>query len=108
MTGLLALGCSTQEVSALVNCEVNEGPTVECAIKQTSGTAKMEVCWDFTVTCSNRAWLEVVHACAKLKDGGATNARIPTDKIKVTGTCEGPTNGAITDLMINGKRVVGR
>lgn len=102
LLGLFALGCKEQ-VKAIVNCEVKDGPTVECAIKQTEGTTKIEVCWDFTVTCANKAMLDVQHACAKVKNGGATNLIIPSDKIKMTGTCEGASEAAITGMTINGK-----
>lgn len=99
--GLLVVGCK-EEVNALVNCEAKTGPTVECAVKQSKGKAEIEVCWQFVSTCANNATLETERTCAKLKDGGARNVTIPTDKIKVTGNCEGTPDARIVEMTING------
>lgn len=98
-----AVACKREEVAALVNCEVKEGPTVECAVKQTKGRSEIDVCFDFSVTCANGAALEANHICQKLKDGGARNVVVPTDKIETKGACEGATNAAVTNMTINGK-----
>jgi len=100
---LTLTGCKHEEVAALVNCQVKEGPAVECALKQTKGTSEMDVCFDFSVTCKNGATLEVEHVCQKLKNRGARNVTVPDDKIKISGACEGDANGAVTNMTINGK-----
>lgn len=101
---LATSGCK-KEVSALVNCEVTSGPAVECAVKQTKGTAKVEVCWDFRVTCASGATLEAERTCVNVKDGGATNVTIPAEKIKVTGACDGDKSAAIGNMTIDGEQV---
>jgi hypothetical protein len=96
-------GCKREEVAALVNCEVKEGPTVECALKQTKGTSEIDVCFDFSVTCTNGATLEAERVCQKLQNRGARNVTVPIDKIKMSGACEGEATGAVTNMTINGK-----
>lgn len=104
MIGLLALvGC--KKVKATVNCEVKEGPTVECVVAQTEGSSEAEVCWDFKVTCANNASLEAELTCAKVKEGGSTTVTTPTDKIKLVGKCEGERKAGIGKMTINGKVV---
>jgi hypothetical protein len=103
LVSLVVAACNREEVAALVNCEVTEGPAVECAAKQTKGRSAIEVCWDFSVTCANNATLEATHICQKLQDGGARNVVVPTEKLKMSGACDGEAKGAVTNLTINGK-----
>ena len=96
---IVSTGC--KQATANVNCEVKAGPTVDCTIAETKGTADVEICWEFKVTCANGATLEGARTCAKVKDGQTSNATIPTDKIKQTGACEGAKTAAVTNLTIN-------
>ena len=104
LVGLLALGCR-EEVNALVNCAAKEGPTVECTVKQVKGKSEMEVCWQFKSVCANKASLETERTCTKLKDGGEKTVTIATDKIKISGACEGQPNATIEGMTINGQTV---
>jgi len=97
-------GCQKQQVLANVDCEVKAGPTVDCTIAETKGTAEVEVCWEFKVTCANGATLDAARTCAKVKDGQTSTATIPTDKIKVAGSCEGEKSASVTNLTINGEK----
>jgi hypothetical protein len=97
-------GCKQEQVSTNVNCEVKSGPTVDCTIAETKGTADVEICWEFKVTCANGATLEAARTCAKVKDGQTSNATIPTEKIKSAGSCEGEKTAAVTNLTINGEK----
>ena len=97
-------GCKQEQVSTNVNCEVKAGPTVDCTVAETKGTADVEICWEFRVTCANGATLEAARTCAKVKDGQTSNATIPTDKIKSAGSCEGEKTAAVTNLTINGEK----
>jgi hypothetical protein len=100
---LQVVAACTHEVAALVDCEVTEGPVVECAAKQTQGRSAIEVCWDFSVTCANQATLEAKRICQRLQDGGARNVMVPTARLKMSGACEGEAKGAVTNMTINGK-----
>jgi hypothetical protein len=104
MSFLALTGCKQEQVTANVNCEVKAGPTVDCTIAETKGTAEVEICWGFKVTCANGATLEGTRTCAKVKDGQTANATIPTDKITSTGSCEGEKTAAVTNLTINGEK----
>ena len=98
------LGCQEQ-VNATVNCEVKQGPVVECVVAQAKGKSEVEVCWDFKVTCANNASLATETTCAKVKDGGSTTVTIPTEKIKLAGDCQGDKKAGIGQMTINGKVV---
>ncbi len=83
-----ASACKGTEVSAHVNCKVNEDTSVACTIEQTKGKAEIEVCWDFKVTCKNGATLEALGTCGNVKDGQTTELTIGADKVKMEGTCD--------------------
>src|SRR5215468_3795063 len=87
---LLALvaGCK-EKVLAKVNCEVVEGPAVDCTVTETEGKTEIEVCWDFGVRCESGATLDAPRACVTVRDGETEKKNIPMDKIKVTGRCSG-------------------
>ena len=99
---LASTGCN-QEVAATVNCKVGEGGAVNCTIAQTKGTAEIEVCWDFKVTCESGATLETSKACGTVKDGQTTSTTIPADNITVTGTCDKVKNAEVTNMSWSAK-----
>ena len=96
-------GCSQERVGVNVACEVKKGPVVECVVAQTKGTAEVEACWDFKVTCAVSGAIEAPRTCAKIKGGETTTVTIPTDKIKVSATCEGKQEQGNANLTINGE-----
>lgn len=100
---LVLAGCKGEEVAATVNCKVNEGPSIDCAVVQTKGKSEIEVCWDFFVDCPGGAKLEAERTCQKIKDGGARNVNIPAEKIKITGKCESDPKPQLVNMTINGK-----
>lgn len=101
---VLATGaCKREIVMAQVNCVTKEGPIVECQVTQTKGTSEMDVCWDFKVKCANAATLDA-HGCQKVKDKGTATLTIPTDKIKVNGTCDGSPQAEVVNMTINGDK----
>ena len=100
---LAVAACKGEDVSATVNCKVNEGPSIECAVVQTKGKSEIDVCWDFVLECPGGAKLEAERTCQKIKDGGARNVTIPAEKIKITGKCERDPRGQLFNMTINGK-----
>jgi hypothetical protein len=80
---------------------------VKCTVTQTKGTSEMEVCWDFHVTCANAATLDA-HGCGKVEDKGTTNVTIPTDKIKVSGNCDGNPQAVVQNMTINGDKAAAK
>lgn len=102
--GVLALAGCKEQVLAQVNCEVKAGPVVECTIAQTKGTAEVEVCWDFKVACDSGATLDAARTCAKVSGGKTSNATIPADKLKMTGSCTGEKKATITNMTLNGQK----
>lgn len=97
-----AVGCK-QEVATSVLCEIKQGPVLECNVKQTKGTAEIEVCWQYKAECANKATLEAPRTCAKVKDGGSTTSTTAADKLKITGECDKDPVGSVTGLTINGE-----
>jgi hypothetical protein len=99
---MLAAGC-TEHVNATVNCITAAGPVANCDVAETVGSAEIDVCWDFTVTCKNGTKVAALKNCAKVKDGGKTKHVIPSDKLKGAEKCDGSPVAAVTNLTINGK-----
>jgi hypothetical protein len=99
---VLLTGCQ-EKVRAMVNCEVVQGPTVDCTIAQAEGTREVEVCWDFGVRCDSGGTLDAARTCTKVKDGKTAKTTIPMDKLTITGKCSGNRVGTLTNLTIDGK-----
>lgn len=93
-----AAGCKGQEVAATVTCEVTKAGTVDCSVQQTKGTAAIEVCWNFNVTCANGATLEAARSCGVVKDGQTTTTTIPADKLTIQGNCEGDMKAEVANM----------
>jgi hypothetical protein len=99
----IAAGCSTQ-VSANVDCKVEAGPVIACTAKQTTDKdVSFEVCWDFSVECANKASLVAERTCATLTGTAPAQVTIPTEKIKITGSCEGEKTPKLGNMVITGK-----
>src|ERR1041385_2746229 len=98
----LLAGCG-ERVLARVNCEVVQGPAVDCVVSQTEGASEIEVCWEFGVRCDSGATLAAERTCTKVRDGETKKTSIPMEKIKVTGSCSGNKVGSLTNLTIDGK-----
>jgi hypothetical protein len=99
---VLLAGCQ-EKVRAKVNCEVVQGPTVDCAIAQTEGTREVEVCWEFGARCESGATLDAPRTCTTVKDGKTARTTIPMKKLTITGTCSGKRVGALTNLTVDGE-----
>ena len=95
---LLVLAACGEQVEAKVNCEVTTEGTVKCDAQQTKGKTAMEVCWDFGVTCDNGATLKAERTCTTVEDGGSNSVIIPTDKIKIEGSCEGEMKAELANM----------
>ncbi|HEU4727087.1 MAG TPA: hypothetical protein VFT22_04340 [Kofleriaceae bacterium] len=96
----LATACTKEKAHATVNCEVVAGPAVVCRVEETRGTIDVRVCWDFKLTCDNGATLTADRACAHVADGKTTTVTLGTDKLKLTGTCEGEKHGSLEPITI--------
>ena len=102
---LLALaGCKGEQVKVEVLCETVQGPAVNCDVKQTEGKSEIEVCWDFSVTCTNGTKVDAPRSCAKVKDGGTTKYVIPGDKLVGAEKCDGGPKATVTNMTINGEK----
>jgi hypothetical protein len=97
-------GCKRESVKVQVLCETVEGPAVNCNVTQTEGKSEIEVCWDFSVTCTNGTKIDVPHSCTKVKDGGTTPYVIPGDKLVGAEKCDGGPKATVTNLTINGEK----
>jgi hypothetical protein len=97
---VMASGCGTQ-VSANVDCKVQQGPTIECDVKQTTTKdVTFEVCWDFSVECANKATLVAERTCTSVNGVAVAHVTIPTEKVKITGNCEGETKAKLENMAI--------
>lgn len=100
-------GCKPERVMAKVNCEVVAGsgdaPAVDCTVRQTQGTADIEVCWDFKVACDSGATLVAPHTCLHVANGATAKTTIPGDKLTLSGSCTGGKHGSLGTLTIDGK-----
>ena len=100
---VLVAGCGTQ-VSANVDCKVQAGPVIECDVKQTTDkSVKFEVCWDFAVECANKATLVAERTCTTVDGTAVSHVTIPTEKVKITGTCEGEKTAKLANMKIESK-----
>ena len=99
----VAAAACTQKVRASVNCEVVQGAAIECTVRETKGTADIEVCWEFKVTCDSGATLAAERTCTHVADGQTTKTTIGADKVKITGNCEGAKRGVLEKMTINGE-----
>jgi hypothetical protein len=103
---VFAAGACKEPVGAHVRCEVLDGLAAACTVKQTKGTAELDVCWDFKVTCHNEATYEPPRNCAKVKDGGSTIATTPKDKIVLrgpNGECDTVKSAIVSNVTVNGE-----
>ncbi len=102
---LLATFACNEQINVAVNCVTTAVPAVECEVKQTKGTADVDVCWDFSVTCGNGAVVTAARTCQKVKMGMTEKTVIPADKLTGVDKCAGttPPVGKLTNLTINGK-----
>jgi hypothetical protein len=93
-----------EDVSAKVNCKVNNDVSVECVVRQDKGKSEIEVCWDFAGSCPNGSTMKAERTCTKVKDGGTSTVKIPADKITLGGpTCDANPTMTLTNMTINGK-----
>jgi hypothetical protein len=102
-TLVLASAACKQEVAASVVCKALDGPSAECTVTQTKGTAEFETCWEFKITCENNATLEAAKTCATVKDGNTVTAKTPPEKMKMTGTCDKVKTAVVGNMTINGE-----
>ena len=103
MASLSILGCKREEILANVNCKVTPETTIACTVEQTKGESKVEVCWDFSITCANGASLTAERTCAKVQDGQSVSVAVPKKKITIEGACEGERTAVLDNLTLNGK-----
>ena len=87
---------------AQVQCDVVIGPQVACTVRQLEGTADIEICWDFKVTCDSGASLVAPRSCVHVSPGGTTRTTIPLDKLTMQGTCAGDRHAELSGLTIDG------
>ena len=75
-----------------------------CDVKQTTDkNVKLEVCWESSVECANKASLVAERTCATVDGTAPSRVTIPTEKLKITGTCEGAKTGKLSNMTINAK-----
>ena len=99
---LAAVGCGKKKLGARVNGEVPAKEAAECTITQTQGTDEIEVCWDFTLECSNGEKVTAPHACHTVKDGGTERI---ADMQNVQACGGGKATAKVANLTIDGKKV---
>ena len=102
----IATGCGKKTVTASVDCEVKAGPVLECDAKQTNADAKVEVCWDFSIACGNGATFVAERTCTPVNGLVVSRVTIPTEKIKISGPCDGTKDAKVTNLTVDGKTLV--
>jgi hypothetical protein len=88
-------------VHVQVQCDLVAGTQVACTAQLLEGTAEVEVCWDFKVTCDSGASLTAPRSCVHVAPGGTMRTTIPHDKPTMQGTCTGERRAEVVGLTVD-------
>lgn len=85
---------------ARVDCGTPGPGGVDCDVKRTSGSGKLEACWDLDITCTNGGVMSG-HACGTLGAGEATGTvNMPVSSFSNQDACDAPASGAVKNLVV--------
>lgn len=92
---------ANDEEGTRVDCG-EPGPSgVDCDIKRTGGSAKLESCWDLEITCENGGVMKG-HACGTLAAGAKKAVKnMPVSSFENQDACDVPKSGQVTNLVVN-------
>jgi hypothetical protein len=104
--GLQQQGTDTTDVAETddkvrVDCGTPGPGGVDCDVKRTGGSSKVEACWDLAITCANGGVMRGA-ACATL-EGNEKKAKtnMPVDTFDNQEGCDAPKSGEVQDLVVN-------
>lgn len=91
----------TDADGARVDCGTPGPGGVDCDVKRTSGSGKLEACWDLDITCTNGGVM-TGHACGRLGgDESAGVVNMPVSGFSNQDACDAPSSGKVTNLVVN-------
>jgi hypothetical protein len=94
-----------EDVKVSVNCATAADLAVDCELNQTAGTAEVEVCFDFSVTCANGAVVKAPRSCGAAAGGKISKLRIPGDKLVGMDKCggDGAPKAVVENIVVKAK-----